>query len=93
MLRDKTDEILKNYDFLVLPTTPSVAFELNGVKDTIQMYLQDIFTVHANLTGNPAISLPLGKDKEGLPFGFQVMGDHFKEKALLDFSNYLSQLV
>ncbi len=93
MLRDKTNEIFANYDFLVLPTTPSVAFELNGVKDPIQMYLQDIFTVHANLTGNPAISLPLGKDKEGLPFGFQVMGDHFKEKTMLDFSNYLSQLV
>ena len=92
ILRKKTNEIFSNFDFLVLPTTPSVAFELNGVKDPIQMYLQDIFTVHANLTGNPAISLPLGKNTEGLPFGFQVMGDHFAEKSLLDFSNYLSQL-
>ena len=92
ILRKKTNEIFSNFDFLVLPTTPSVAFELNGVKDPIQMYLQDIFTVHANLTGNPAISIPLGKNTEGLPFGFQVMGDHFAEKSLLDFSNYLSQL-
>lgn len=92
ILREKTNEIFSNFDFLVLPTTPSVAFELDGLKDPIQMYLQDIFTVHANLTGNPAISLPLGMNKDGLPFGFQVMGNHFAEKSLLDFSNYLSQL-
>ena len=92
ILREKTNEIFSNFDFLILPTTPSVAFELDGLKDPIQMYLQDIFTVHANLTGNPAISLPLGKNKDGLPFGFQVMGNHFAEKSLLDFSNYLSQL-
>ncbi len=93
ILRDKTDEILKNHDFLVLPTTPDVAFELDGVKDPIQMYLQDIFTVHANLTGNPAISLPLGKNQEGLPFGFQVMANHFEEKSLFDFSSYLTSIV
>ena len=93
ILRDKTDEIMKNHDFLVLPTTPDVAFEINGVKDPIQMYLQDIFTVHANLTGNPAISLPLGKNQEGLPFGFQVMANHFEEKRLFDFSKYLTSLV
>lgn len=93
ILRDKTDEIMKNHDFLVLPTTPDVAFEINGVKDPIQMYLQDIFTVHANLTGNPAISLPLGKNQEGLPFGFQVMANHFEEKGLFDFSKYLTSLV
>lgn len=93
ILRDKTDEIMSNFDFLVLPTTPDVAFELNGVKDPIQMYLQDIFTVHANLTGNPAISLPLGKNEKGLPFGFQVMANHFKEKEMFDFSDYLIKLV
>ncbi len=93
ILRDKTDEIMENFDFLILPTTPDVAFELNGVKDPIQMYLQDIFTVHANLTGNPAISLPLGKNEKGLPFGFQVMANHFKEKEMFDFSDYLIKLV
>ena len=93
ILRDKTDEIMNDFDFLVLPTTPDVAFELNGMKDPIQMYLQDIFTVHANLTGNPAISLPLGKNENGLPFGFQVMANHFKEKEMFDFSDYLINLV
>jgi aspartyl-tRNA(Asn)/glutamyl-tRNA(Gln) amidotransferase subunit A len=92
VLREKTDEIMAQYDMMVLPTTPSTAFSLNGVTDPIQMYLQDIFTVHANLTGNPAISLPLGKHSNGLPFGVQVMANHFQEKAMFNFSAYLSQL-
>lgn len=89
VLKNKTDEILSQYDLILLPTTPSTAFELNAVKDPIQMYLQDIFTVHANLTGNPAISLPLGKHSNGMPFGIQVMGKNFGEKQLFNFSAYL----
>jgi aspartyl-tRNA(Asn)/glutamyl-tRNA(Gln) amidotransferase subunit A len=92
VLRDKTDAILKDFDFILLPTTPSTAFGLNDVKDPIKMYLQDIFTVHANLTGNPAISLPLGKHSNGLPFGVQVMADHFKEKEMFGFCSYLESL-
>ncbi|HNS41575.1 MAG TPA: Asp-tRNA(Asn)/Glu-tRNA(Gln) amidotransferase subunit GatA [Taishania sp.] len=89
VLKDKTNEIFNDFDFIVLPTTPSTAFELNGVKDPIQMYLQDIFTVHANLTGHPAISLPLGNHSNGLPFGVQIMGKAFDENGLLNFAQYL----
>ncbi len=89
VLKDRTEEILANFDVLLMPTTPSTAFELNAVKDPIQMYLQDIFTVHANLTGNPAISLPLGVHSNGLPFGIQLMGKNFGEKQLFDISSYL----
>ncbi len=92
VLKNKTEEILSQYDLILLPTTPSTAFELNAVKDPIQMYLQDIFTVHANLTGHPAISLPLGKHSNGLPFGIQVMGKNFGEKDLFNFSSYLEKL-
>jgi aspartyl-tRNA(Asn)/glutamyl-tRNA(Gln) amidotransferase subunit A len=53
------------------------------------MYLQDIFTVHANLTGNPAISLPMGTHSNGLPFGIQLMTDQFRDLELL----YASQLL
>ena len=88
-MKDKTNEIFNDFDFIVLPTTPSTAFELNGVKDPIQMYLQDIFTVHANLTGHPAISLPLGNHSNGLPFGVQIMGKAFDENSLLNFAQYL----
>ena len=92
VLRNKTDEIFEQYDVMILPTTPSTAFPINAVKDPIQMYLQDIFTVHANLTGNPAISLPLGKHSNGMPFGIQVMANHFKEKDLFNFSHYLTEI-
>lgn len=92
VLRDKTDEIFADFDFVLLPTTPDSAFELNAVSDPIQMYLQDIFTVHANHTGNPAISLPLGKKSDGMPFGIQLMANHFEEKSLLEFSDYLMKM-
>lgn len=89
VLKDKTKEIFASYDALLLPTTPSVAFESGSVTDAIQMYLQDIFTVHANLSGNPAISLPLGKHSSGLPFGIQLMTDDCDESTLFSFAHYL----
>lgn len=89
ILKDKTDEILAKYDFILLPTTPGTAFELNAVKDPIAMYLQDIFTVHANLTGHPAISLPLGKHANGLPYGIQYLTANFKEARLLSLAKRL----
>ena len=92
VLQNKTKEIFNVFDFILTPTTPSYAFELNAVSDPIQMYLQDIFTVHANLTGNPAISLPFGKTAENMPFGIQVMAKPFEEKALYDFSSYIEKI-
>jgi aspartyl-tRNA(Asn)/glutamyl-tRNA(Gln) amidotransferase subunit A len=89
LLQDKTREIFTQIDCLVMPTTPSTAFKLGEVKDPIEMYLQDVFTVHANLTGNPAISVPLGTHSNGLPFGVQLMTDLFREKELF----YATELV
>ena len=87
VLRDKTEEILSQYDVILTPSTPSTAFGLDSVKDPIQMYLQDIFTVHANLTGHPAISLPIGNHSNGMPFGLQLMGKSFGEKDLFDIAS------
>lgn len=92
VLQDKTEEIFSRFDFILLPTTPSTAFEKGGVKDPIQMYLQDIFTVHANLTGHPAISVPLGTHTNGLPFGIQIMAKPFDENGMLNFASYLERL-
>jgi aspartyl-tRNA(Asn)/glutamyl-tRNA(Gln) amidotransferase subunit A len=93
VLRNRTDEILSQYDFILLPTTPTEAFEKAAVKDPIAMYLQDIYTVHANLTGNPAISIPAGSGNSGMPFGIQLIADHFKEKEMFGFANQLSTLL
>lgn len=90
ILQEKTNEILKKYDFILLPTTPGTAFPIGkNTADPITMYLEDIFTVQANLTGLPAISLPIGKHSNGLPFGIQLIGRNFEESSLLAFSNYL----
>ena len=90
VIQNKTIEVFNDFDFVIGPTTPDTAFKIGeNVKDPITMYLQDIFTVHANLTGNPAISLPLGNHSNGLPFGIQVMGKPFHEKELFSFSREL----
>lgn len=91
VLQDKTDAIFAEYDFILTPTTPTTAFEMDAVKDPISMYLQDIYTVHANLSGNPAISLPLGVHSNALPFGVQLMANHFEEKALINFARTLEE--
>lgn len=94
VLRDKTNEILKDYDFIITPTTPGTAFEFGkNAEDPIKMYLEDIFTVQAPLAGLPAISLPMGNHSNGLPFGVQVMASKFEESKLFAFSNYLMNTV
>jgi aspartyl-tRNA(Asn)/glutamyl-tRNA(Gln) amidotransferase subunit A len=87
---EKTNEILKNYDLILLPTTPGTAFQFGqNDMDPIKMYLEDIFTVQAPITGLPAISLPLGKHSNGLPFGVQLMARKYDEMTLLAFSDML----
>ena len=87
LLRDKTMDIFKNYDIILTPSTPGPAFPFGkNSQDPIKMYLEDIFTVLANLTGIPAISVPVGKTSGGLPFGVQFMAKPFAESDLLAFS-------
>jgi aspartyl-tRNA(Asn)/glutamyl-tRNA(Gln) amidotransferase subunit A len=85
----RLDETFKNYQFILIPTTPNSSFKIGQKNsDPIEMYLEDIFTVLANLAGNPAISVPLGKNGD-LPFGIQLMAKNFDEQNLLSFSNTL----
>ena len=87
LIKEYTDNLLETYDFIVCPTTPTTAYKLGEkTADPIQMYLGDLFTVQANVVGLPAISIPNGVDKDGLPIGFQIMGGAFKEAELLDFA-------
>ena len=89
IVKTSTESFFKQVDVLVFPTTASTAFEQGSVNDPIQMYLQDIFTVHANLSGNPAISIPFGIHSNGMPFGLQLMSDRFNEKQLFSYSKIL----
>ena len=91
LIKNKTDEMFEQFDFVISPTTPHTPFKIGQkYKDPTVMYLEDIFTVQANLAGNPAISLPLGKHSNGLPIGLHLMADNFKEADLISFSKYLS---
>ena len=90
IIRDKTKAILKQYDFIIMPITPTTAFRLGEHTDNpLEMYLADLFSVQANVAGVPAIAIPCGKDKQGLPIGLQVIADDFEESKLLHFSNSL----
>jgi len=90
LIKEKTDELLRQYDFLVLPTTPTTAFKIGEKQDPVSMYLADIFTVQASLAGVPAISIPAGADNEGLPIGLQILAGAFREADLLAFAGTLT---
>lgn len=86
-IKEATLTLLENCDFLISPTTPTPAFALGEKsKDPISMYLSDIFTVHANLSGHPAISVPFSGHSSGLPFGIHILAPYFSERKLLAFA-------
>ena len=90
LLIQKTDHLFTQYDALMMPTAPSVAFKLGEKNnDPIAMFLADIYTVFANLVGIPAISIPIFYHKSGMPFGVQVMTNRFEELSLLHLSNII----
>lgn len=88
LITERTNAVLAEYDFILMPTAPTTAFKIgNSLKDPVAMYLADVYTVQANLTGIPAVSLPLGTHTDGLPFGVQFFGNKFEEAKLLAFAN------
>ena len=92
-LVEKTELVFRDFDFLLMPTSPTVAFKAGEkTDDPIAMYLADIYTVFANLTGIPGISIPLFKHSNGMPYGIQVMAKQFEELSLLQASHELMQL-
>jgi aspartyl-tRNA(Asn)/glutamyl-tRNA(Gln) amidotransferase subunit A len=86
-LVDLTTALFSKYDILISPTVPSPAFELGKHNHSAtEMFLADIYTVYANLVGIPAISIPVFKHSNGMPFGLQIMSQSFNEVGLLQFS-------
>ncbi|MCX7769775.1 MAG: Asp-tRNA(Asn)/Glu-tRNA(Gln) amidotransferase subunit GatA [Proteobacteria bacterium] len=74
-------------DVILCPTSPTTAFKIGEKSnDPIQMYLSDIFTINVNLAGVPAMSIPCGFDRKGLPIGMQIMGNYFEEQKILNTS-------
>jgi aspartyl-tRNA(Asn)/glutamyl-tRNA(Gln) amidotransferase subunit A len=92
LLADKTKAIFAEYDAVILPTSPGTAFTFGEkTDDPIAMYLADIYTVFANLTGLPGISVPLFKHSNTMPFGLQIMTAKTDELTLLQLSEHLMQ--
>ncbi len=93
ILIDKTNAIFSNVDAIISPVSPTTAFKFNqNNTDPVEMFLADIFTVYANLTGIPAISIPLFKHSNGMPFGIQLMASHANELILLQLSKKLIEI-
>jgi aspartyl-tRNA(Asn)/glutamyl-tRNA(Gln) amidotransferase subunit A len=92
-VRQEFDEAFKRFDVLVGPTAPAPAFKIGEKSaDPLQMYLTDIMTVAANISGNPAISIPAGTS-EDLPVGLQLIGDYRADRKLLGIAKATEQLL
>ena len=90
LLRDHAESVLTQFDALLSPTSPHTAFPIGREDaDPTVMYLEDLFTVHANLTGLPALSLPGGMHPNGLPWGMHVTTGRFCESALFEHAALL----
>lgn len=84
LIKKAFDEAFQKYDVILGPVAPSTAPKLGeSLGDPLKMYLSDIYTISVNLAGLPAISIPCGRDKKGLPIGLQLIADHFEEKKLI----------
>jgi aspartyl-tRNA(Asn)/glutamyl-tRNA(Gln) amidotransferase subunit A len=84
LMRNDFEKVFEKVDVIVTPTAPTPAFLVGEkVENPLQMYLSDILTIPVNLTGIPAISIPCGLSREGLPIGLQIMGKHFDEGKIL----------
>ena len=87
LIKNDFDNAFNNIDAILTPSTPSATFKIGEKKDDpISMYLNDIFTVPANLAGIPAMSVPAGYDKENLPLGLQLIGKPLGEQTLLNIA-------
>ncbi len=90
LIQEETNKLLNEFDFIISPTTPNTAFKIGDLtEDPLKMYMEDLYTVQANVAGIPAISVPFGTDNSGLPIGVQIMSKSFNELDLLDISNQI----
>ena len=92
LIKNDFDEAFKNIDIIFTPVTPNTAFKLSDKKTPVEMYLEDIFTISANLAGVPAISIPAGKIN-GLPIGIQLIGKPFREEDILRAGDAFEKVV
>ena len=85
MIKNRVNEVLDEYDVILVPTTIEPAFKIGSKADPVEMYKTDVLTVFANLAGVPSISIPFGFDESsGLPLGLQIIGKQGDDKKILE---------
>lgn len=88
-LRRKFNQVFEKNDLILMPTTYGEAFDIGSkISDPVSMYIEDMFTVTANILGVPALNVPCGKGENGLPLGLQILANHFKEKEIYNFADF-----
>jgi aspartyl-tRNA(Asn)/glutamyl-tRNA(Gln) amidotransferase subunit A len=92
LIADDFQRAFRDCEVILGPTAPTAAFPLGAkTDDPVQMYLNDIFTIAGNLTGTPAISIPCGLTRAGLPVGLQLQANYFEEARLLEVAHRYQQ--
>jgi len=92
-IKEEVTQALTKVDFIATPTVPILPFKLGEkLDDPVSMYLCDIFSAPANLSGVPSIALPSGHTKEGLPLSIQFMASHFNENALFEIGKKFEKI-
>jgi aspartyl-tRNA(Asn)/glutamyl-tRNA(Gln) amidotransferase subunit A len=85
LIKNEFDKAFKKYDVLIAPTAPNVAFNIGSKSNNpLELYMEDLCTVPINVAGLPAISIPCGVDKNGMPIGMQIIGKQFSEETILN---------
>ncbi len=84
LIRNEFNAIFEEADLILSPVAPSVAPKIGEIEDPLEMYKSDMYTIAINLAGLPAISIPVGKNADGMPIGLQLIAKAFDEKVLLD---------
>ena len=93
LLIKEFEDIFKNYDLIITPTTGDTAFKVGTVTEPLESYKMDTFTVPVNLTGIPAISLPCGFSSKNLPIGIQIMGPQFGDGKIIQAAYSLEKIL
>lgn len=91
LIRDEFTKIFDEVDLILSPVAPSVAPKIGSIHDPLEMYKSDMYTIAINLAGLPALSLPVGKNSDGVPVGLQLIGKAFDEQTVFDGSLSLEQ--
>jgi aspartyl-tRNA(Asn)/glutamyl-tRNA(Gln) amidotransferase subunit A len=93
-IKHELDTVFKDVDAIITPTVPTLPWKFGEMsKDPVSMYLADLFTVGANISGVPAISVPSGQTESGLPLGLQIIATNFAENTLFTIGKDFEKLV